>query len=179
MDSRRKLVWWPLLSVAALVVSLAFPVLSQADNKPKPPAPKKGQANPAASTTLRFEQAQALRKAFIALAGANHDYNGHRVKAMRAVLDAVHLLDDHVMKHGTAQQQAATKKENAAVAQAEAAAKLAPMLREPQPASDLQLRQAGKLLVEVQASLAEHKQKPALGHVDTAIKEIGIALNVR
>ena len=128
---------------------------------------------------MKFEQAALLRKAFILLAEGNHDYNGHRVKAMHAVKAAARILDDSVLKHGTAQQKAATLKEKTAVAAAEETAKRIPVLHERQPASDAQLRKAATLLTETRASLARHKQHKVLAHVDTALKEINMALQVR
>jgi hypothetical protein len=172
MFSRCKLAGWPLVSVAALVLSLTFSAASQADKKPKP-APKKGRVNP---TTLRFEEAQALRKAFIGLEGGNHNYNGHRVKAMAAPKAALTILDDHMMAHGSKAQQATIRKEQAVAAQAEAAGNRAAVVHVPQRVSNGQLRQAGEWLVQIRAILVANKQKPILTHVDAAIQEIGIAL---
>jgi hypothetical protein len=59
------------------------------------------------------------------------------------------------------------------------AAKAAKPVHEPQPASDAALRGAAGTLMEVRKILAEHKQPKVLGHVDTAIKEISIALKIR
>lgn len=208
MVTRRKLVWWPLFSVAALAVSLTCTAVSQAGKKPKPP-PKKAPANPGAAT-LQFNEAQALRKAFIVLAGGNHDYAGHRVKAMASVKNALNILDGHVMTHGTKAQQTATKKEQAVAAAAEAAGNRTPGVHhhtsvhvhttvfsngttvsdktvshdasvphKPQRLSDVQLRQAGELLVQMRSTLVAKKQKRILAHVDSAIQEIGIALKIQ
>ena len=174
----RQLPWWSLLGVSALVASLVLPGVGHADNKKAPP-PKKGPAGPPAGATLPFEEAETLRKVFLLLAGANHDYNGHRVKAMHAVKEAINHLDGQVMKHGTASQKAATRSQNAGVAQAAEAARRAPTVHERQPASDAQLRQASQLLGEVRTTMAGHKQQLVVGLVGTALKQIGSALKVR
>src|ERR1700687_2027223 len=61
-----------------------------------------------ARATLRFQEAQSLRQAYLTLASGNHDYNGHRAKAMTAVRSALKILDGVVLKNGTAPQKAAT-----------------------------------------------------------------------
>ena len=70
-------------------------------------------------------------------------------------------------------------KEKAAVAAAEETAKRIPVLHERQPASDAQLRKAATLLAETRASLIRYKQHKVLAHVDTALKEIDLALKIR
>jgi hypothetical protein len=180
MIVRRKLLSLLLLGAPALLAGLTFPAPGQAHHKPKPrpPAPKPAPPGPAAVAPTRFEQAQALRQAFVALAGANHDYNGHRVKAMHAVKHAVKMLDDHVMRHGTAPLQAATQQGQAAVAAAEKAAKATRMVHEPQPASDAALGQAGQVLQQVRPALVANKQHRILKQVDAASRHINIALKI-
>jgi hypothetical protein len=167
------------LAVPALMTGLFFAQVGRADNKPKPHTAPMSKKAPPVNATLRFEEARTLRQAFILLAAANHDYNGHRVKAMASVRDALHILDDPVMKHGTPQMKAATKEENVAVARAAAADPRKATVHEPQGASDGQLRKAQALLVEARATMAKNKQSKVLGHVDAAIKEIAIALQIR
>jgi hypothetical protein len=179
MTLPRQLAETSLLSVLTLVVGLTVPAASQADNKQKPPpGAKGGPAKPAAKVSP-FQEAQVLRQAYIVLAGANHDYNGHRVKAMQDVKAALHILDEHVMKHGSAADKAATKQGNTEVAQADAAAKRTPLFHEPQPVSDRAMRQGNALLVEVQGILARQNQKRVLAHVDAALKQVAVALKVR
>jgi hypothetical protein len=183
MFSAHRLVKLFLLPLAILVAGLTFPGNSHAQAKPKgepPPHKKDGPApNKDKGAELKLEEAEALRKAYIAMAGGNHDYDGHRAKAMHAVREAVKILDGQVMEHGNAAQKAATKQGDAAVALADKAAKTMKMFHEPQPASDAALRGAAGTLLEVRKVLAEHKQPKVLGHVDTAIKEINIALKIR
>ena len=120
-----------------------------------------------------------MRKAYTLLAAGNHDYDGHRVKAMGAVKDAVRILDDSIMKHGSTKLKAATTKEKAVIAQVDAVVKKSPALHEPQAASDTQLAKAAEVLAELRPTLVKNKQQNVLGHVDKAIKEIKIALKIR
>jgi hypothetical protein len=172
----------PLLSVVALLVALALPAASQAQNKRKPPPPpppqKQGRAPSIAPGTLQFQEATALRQAFVLLAAGNHDYGGHRWKAMKAVKAALLPLDDFVLKHGTAEMKAATALGKEAVASAEAAASKAPKVHEPPPASDALLRQAAQLLGQVRPTLVANQQQHVLNHVNRAIGEIKAALKV-
>src|SRR5258708_38444565 len=100
------------------------------------------------------------------MAGGNHDYDGHRAKAMHAVREAVKILDAQVMEHGNAAQKAKTKQGDVLVANADKAAKATKMFHEPQPASDQALRGGAATLIELRKVLAERKQPKVLGHVD-------------
>jgi hypothetical protein len=161
----------PLLTVPVLLAGLLLVPESRADNTSKPVLPLTEQ--------IKLEQATLLRKIFISLAAANHDYDGHRVKAMHAVKTAFKVLDGSVMKHGTAEQKAAMVKENTAITKAEEAAKKTKTLHERQPASDTQLRNAASVLAEVRPTLVTYQQKEIVKHVDAAIKEIKTALVIR
>jgi hypothetical protein len=133
-----------------------------------------------ARATLRFQEAQSLRQAYLTLASGNHDYNGHRAKAMTAVRSALEILDGVVLKNGATQQKAATTQGQAAVGKAEAAAKLTPTLHEDQASSDKLLQQAAQTLTQVRATMVTNKQRPkVLGYVDTALSEISTALKIR
>ena len=171
----------PLLTVPVLLAGLLLAAESRADNKPKAqqPAANKNKSVPPLTEQIKFEEAAMLRNAFLMLAAANHDYNGHRAKAMHAAKTAFKILDGSVMKHGTAQQKAATTKENAAILNAEQAVKNTPTLHERQPASDTQLRKAAEKLAEVRPTVVTYQQKEILKHVDAAIKEIKTALTIR
>jgi hypothetical protein len=173
------------VSAAILLTAVTFPANSLAQTKPKaePPPPKKGKPAPAPNKEIGVElkliEADELRGAYIAMAGGNHDYDGHRVKAMHAVKEAVKILDTQVMEHGNAAQKAKTKQGDILVANADKAAKAAKMFHEPQPASDAALRGAAATLIEIRKVLAERRQPRVLTHVETAIKEIEIALKIR
>lgn len=182
MICRRKLLALPLLGVLALLAGLAVPAAGQADNKkpnPQPPAPNKGKGRPGQGGKVQFEEAKALRQAFLQLAAANHDYDGHRVKAMGAIKQALGMLDGFVLKHGNRQLQEATRGGQAAIAQAEQAAGLSRPLNEPQAVSDAALRRAAAILGQVRPILVQRNQRNVLGQVDTARREIRIALGIR
>ncbi len=154
----------------ALLVVLALAGKGPAQNKQTPPT-KAGRAKVA-------EEAGLLKEACVLLLGANHDYDGHRGKAITAVKEALKLLGDQVKKNGTAPQKAALAKEEAAVTAAENAANKAKIVSEPQPKSDARLGQAKKLLAKVRIQLARNNQQNGLPPVDTAIKEVEAALKV-
>lgn len=175
MVVRRKFFPWRLLGVVALLAGLSFAGASQAA-KP-PPAPKKP-AKSALTMAMQYEQAQALRKAFAALAGGNHDYNGHRARAMQEVKAALKHLDGAVMKHGSAQLKQGTTAGKAAVGLVEKVAQNTPTLHERQAGSDAQIRQGGELLAQVRGTLVK-QQGIVQKHVDKAIQEVKIALQTR
>jgi hypothetical protein len=169
MFSLRKQLPALVLSVPALFAVLNVASDAQAQN-----------STAVARATLRFQEAQSLRQAYMTLASGNHDYNGHRAKAMTAVRSALKILDGVVLKNGTAQQKAATTQGQAAVAQADAAAKKTPTLHEDQASSDKLLQQASQTLTQVRATMVTNKQRPkVLGYVDTALSEIATALKIR
>jgi colicin import membrane protein len=189
MRPRRQLLALPLLSVPALVVILCLPDRGHGQDKKSGDKTNKKQTeeqkkllqklNKAKAEELHFEEAEALRSAYLLLLQANADYAGQKAKAMKEVEKAVKSLDEHVVKHGTDAQKAATKKAEADLAKAVAAveaAKAAGAAAETQQASDLQVGQAGELLTGIHAVLEKNKQKAVLKHVEHAIKEINTAL---
>jgi hypothetical protein len=178
MVARCKSLALSLLTGAAVLVALAFPVMSQASNQPNAPAAKKKAAS-AVISQGKLTEAEVLTNALILLEGANHDYNGHRAKAIHAVKTAINILDASVLKNGTPQQKVAAVQDKAVVKATDAATKRTPALHELQVASDLQMRQAGQILLQIRPTLAANKQNRVLPHVDTALKEIGIALKIR
>jgi hypothetical protein len=156
----------PLLAVSALLAGLTFPAGSQARPNPSPAV---------AAAQLRLEQAQELRKAFVALAGANHTYHGHRTKAMHHVKEALKMLDHYVLTHGNPLQKEAIRQGRAAVAAAERAAASAPKVHMPRRASDASLRAAGQVLRDVCPGLDLHKQHDVRKQVNHAIHHINVA----
>ena len=90
-----------------------------------------------------------LRQAYTTLAVADHDYKGHRVKAMKQIEAAEKALGVKVKGDGKG--------------------------HEPQGVSDNQLRTALGLLQQARTEL---KGKP-LTHVDNAIKQITTALTIK
>ncbi len=80
------------VALVALFFALAFPVSSPA----APPAPKSQPAVPAAAPADHPEIRDAiasLRRAREHLNHAAHDYQGHRVDAIRAIDEAIRQLD--------------------------------------------------------------------------------------
>src|SRR5438552_4050448 len=96
-------------------------------------------AEEAAKQQANFKEAEALRVAYIMVAAANHDYDGHRVKAMKQLQEAVKILDIKVLNHGTSAQKDATLKEDHVDALVKEAAKHTPKVHEGQRASDAQM----------------------------------------
>jgi hypothetical protein len=90
-----------------------------------------------------------LEQAYTALAQADHDYKGHRAKAMKHIEQAVNELGGKIKGDGKG--------------------------REPQATSDAQLRAAKGLLQQAVPNLSGK----ALRHVNNAIKEIDEALAVK
>jgi hypothetical protein len=91
----------------------------------------------------------ALDDAYATLAQANHDYKGHRAKAMKQIELAVHELGGKISGKGRG--------------------------HEPQGASDAQLRAAQALLQQAAAGLS----KKPLKHVNAAIAQINVALSIK
>jgi hypothetical protein len=170
--------------LAAVLAALAPASLSLAAGKsakpapPPPPSPSQ-EARKEANAQKHGSEADVLLQAYVLLAAADHDYNGHRGKAMGATKAALDIVDHVAFHNGNVQQKIRAKQQESAAAQAKRAAKAAGTVHEPQAVSDAQLRAAAALLQEVIPSLATHKGKRALGHAENALKEIGIALRVR
>jgi hypothetical protein len=92
-----------------------------------------------------------LQQAYAILAVGDHDYKGHRVRAMKAIEAACKLLGTDISGEGRG--------------------------REPQPISDDQLRQVLSVLQQVRGSLAASQPK-VVKHLDVAINNISIALTI-
>jgi hypothetical protein len=179
MLSRRLVLSLPLIAVLTGPASLPSAAAGPTDEKKAKAPPQAGKPAPGQQEQVLVEEADVLRQAYIALASANHDYDGHRAKAMAAVKRGVKILGKAVDKHGTPAQKEAVEADEAAILQAEQAARQMQMLHEPQPASDRALRQGRQLLTQVRPTLVHHKQKGVLGDVDAAIQEVRIALKMR
>lgn len=98
-------------------------------------------------------EADMLRRAYHILATGDHDYNGHRVRAMHAVEAAGKLLGMDL---------AGDLKD-----------------RTPQPLSDDRLREAQGLITQVLGAAEVKDQKRVVRHLNEAVKQINIALRVR
>ena len=165
------------IAFLAIGLCLAAPgnLLAQttAQNKAKQAVDK------AAVADVKFKEAEALREAYVLLASANHDYDGHRAKAMGQIQAAVKTLDQAVAKNGSAKTKALTAYEDAVAAAAKRAAKQTAKVHELQSVSDAQLKKVAVTLVELRPTMVQFKQKNVLGHTDNAIKELNIALKIR
>jgi hypothetical protein len=98
-------------------------------------------------------EAGMLRHAYAILSTGDHDYKGHRVKAMHAVEAATDLLGMNIRGDNTD--------------------------RQPQALSDATLRGAEGLLKSVLGSAEVKSQKRVTKHIDEAIKQINLALSIR
>jgi len=90
-----------------------------------------------------------LPEAYNLLKLADHDYKGHRARAMHQIEMAARLIGEHLAGDGHA--------------------------REPQPTSDANLRRAQSLLSEAVSKMAG---TPAV-HIQKATQELSVALAVR
>ena len=123
---------------------------------PKPaatlPAPKP--IPPTATSTRRdTSEVQALRTAYRTLAKADHDYQGHRIAAMRQIEAACDLLGSDIRGDGTG--------------------------HEPQALSDAQLREARATVSQVRNAIPAGQQPRIATHLDNAVKQIDIALTIK
>ena len=105
--------------------------------------------------TLAFTdsvEARMLHQAYKILATGDHDYNGHRVKAMHEVEDAAKILGLKL---------SGDRKD-----------------RTPQVLSDVKLREAQGLIRTVRNSAEVKDQERVTRHLDLAIGQLDIALGV-
>ena len=98
-------------------------------------------------------EAGMLRNAYLILATGDHDYKGHRVKAMHQIESAARLLGMNIS--GDAKD------------------------RQPQPLSDAKLREAQGLLQNVLGAAEVKNEKRVSKHITNAINQISIALSIR
>ena len=139
-------------------------------------------AGQAVKQAIKLDEIASLKMAKQLLEGANHDYKGHRAKAVHAIHQAIAEIEHHHHK-GTGKQAptspaAAAAKANAKALHSQAAAKT-PIVHEAQAASDTQLRAAEQLLVKVQSELATGKHPKAIAHVQLALQELQVALAIK
>jgi hypothetical protein len=134
---------------------------------------------PAANQAIKLDELAKLKSAKKLLEEANHDYQGHRARAVHAIHQAIREIEHKgkgIGKHApTTPANAAAK---AAVRAAKASAPKTPAVHEAQAASDTQLRAAEQLLLKAQAELSTGRHPKASAHVQTAIQELEIALKI-
>lgn len=135
--------------------------------------------NKAAKAEVKVKEAVALQDAYILMAGADHDYDGHRVEAMKRVEEAVKRLDRSIMKNGANNQRVVATTEEIAGARAKFIERQQGKVHEGQALSDLQMREALQIIAKVREAAPLQKQPKVREHVDEAIKNVEIALKIR
>jgi hypothetical protein len=98
-------------------------------------------------------EAGMLQNAYLILATGDHDYNGHRVRAMHQIEAAAKLLGMNLS--GDAKD------------------------KQSQPLSDAKLREAQGLLQNVLGASEVKNEKRVTKHITEAINQINIALSIR
>lgn len=135
---------WPIL-IASLLLAFGLSTQTRAQTTlhPKATHPQaKPQAQSGNANTL-------LDDAYATLAQCKHDYDGHRVRAMKQIELALGVEGGRVSGHGNA--------------------------RESQGASDAQMRAAEGLLNEAKGSVS----KKGMRHVDRALEQLQVALRIK
>jgi hypothetical protein len=140
---------------AVLVTILACGVNLRAA-PPSTPQPSSGAAvgqQLPAATFGKTAEAGMLQSAYLILATGDHDYKGHRVRAMHQIEAAAKLLGMNLS--GDAKD------------------------KQPQPLSDAKLREAQGLLQNVLGAAEVKNQKRVTKHITEAINQINVALSIR
>jgi hypothetical protein len=143
------------------------------------PARGKSADKQAGKAAAEVPEAAKLVRAYVLMAGANHDYDGHRAKAMHQVATALRHIDEHLVKHGGKAEHAAAAEAEAVKAAATAAARKTATVHENQQLSDQQMREAHGLIQQVNGDAARLKQIGIHEHMAEATKHIQIALRIR
>jgi hypothetical protein len=150
---------WQLALSAALGVALVSTSVSAA---PGATRPNTGKTHPKGTANANTNAVTVLHQVHGLLATANHDYDGHRAKAVHHVSQAIHELGG--THKGTNKGANANANGNG------------PAIREPQAQSDAQLQQAIQLLNGLQGQVANAK---AAEHLKEAIAELNTALKIK
>jgi hypothetical protein len=145
-------------------------------------------ARGAASQRAAAEAAEvtALRPAFTIMVTADHDYDGHRARAMVALAEACRLMGTDIVPPGLRKE---LENAGSGTRPHETGAGTKPATRgagrhpttepETQSASDAQMLQAQGIIQKVRNGIATGKQPRVTARLDEAIKEIGIALSLK
>jgi hypothetical protein len=142
-------------SVAVFVFAFSYGSSRQTVAAPagQPTPPAGGTTTRQQSAALAQAQGPLLAQAYNVLSIADHDYQGHRVRAMKHIEAAAKKLGVSLQGNGTGHEQQAT--------------------------SDAQLRQAQALLQQVSAALASTKHPAVMKQVTAAINELTVALSIK
>ncbi len=98
-------------------------------------------------------EVQTLRSAYLILVMADHDYKGHRVRAMHAIEGACDILGTDIRGDGKG--------------------------HEKQGVSDEQLHQAAQMLQDALGMAQSNHQKKVVNHINRAIEQLNIALSIK
>jgi hypothetical protein len=154
---------------AAGTLALAFTVGVQAagpGTTTTPPAG--GHWNRDTKSAAEASEVAPLQQAFETLRGADHDYDGHRVKAMHDIAMACRLLGANIVPEG--------EKKPKPTGSTTRPGKSEP---EDQATSDAQLHQAQATVEQVLGTIPAGKQPRVTECLQNAVKELGIALSIK
>jgi hypothetical protein len=146
----------PTLKIAALVAALSCGAGLRATTVQVTPVLGNQSPSDAFVSVVGFRdgaEAGQLRRAYQILATGDHDYKGHRAKAMHAVEAAAKLLGMDV---------AGDLKD-----------------RSPQALSDERLREAQGLITQVLGAAEVKNQKRVVKHLNEAVRQLDVALKMR
>jgi hypothetical protein len=133
----------------------------------------------AARHALTGKEADVLTLAYIYLAAANHDYDGHRAQAMNRVESAVRILNANLLERGSLEQKIRAMRDEIARGVTKARAQQQYTVHEDQHISDAQLMIAGALVQRVAIVMAQRNQALTLMYLTDGLTEISIALTIR
>jgi hypothetical protein len=119
----------------ACVIAVALPLLP---------------AKAALDQAAKGSEVSMLQDAYVLLSQANHDYDGHRVQAMKSIHKAAILLRVNLQSKGD--------------------------VHEDQGSSDAQLQKAQKILQQARTFAAGKNQRKLIKHLDTALGHLSAAL---
>jgi hypothetical protein len=130
----------------------------------------------ALDANMKGHEAAHLTAAFLLLASANSDYNGHKGRAMDHIEHAIRHLDASILNNGTLAQRRQAMQNMQKTTAGWMTAALHGTGLEKQTLSDAQVLRAGHILLQMQMVMAQHKQRDAVGRIQWAIQEIERAL---
>lgn len=140
----------PRLTICTTVVTLFLAISLNSRGQSPAPANPPGSTTSTTSTAASTAAGNLLSQAYAALSVADHDYQGHRVKAMKHIEVAAKVLGITLQGNGTG--------------------------HEPQTTSDQQLRSAQSLL---QQALVPGLKPRVQKQINLALTELATALTIK
>jgi hypothetical protein len=122
-------------------------------NRPNRSAGYSPYMNAAYRGTLATGDVQTLTQAYSTLASADHDYQGHRMKAMAAIKKAARLMGQKIAGDGKGKEQ--------------------------QALSDSQLRGVQGMLQKVRGSVSGRNSQRVVQHLNEAMHHLTVALSIK